>query len=208
MSLKQGKRVVAACFVAWGLVGVTTASAQQERTVDVGVQVNALRLSEFDTGDAGVGIESAWRVTPLLAIEGALSWFPGGGDDETSRVENQGRVLGLVGVRSGIQRGPVELFARARPGFLRFADKGPVPCIAIFPPPLECQVLGGYTAFVTELGAGARFGFGAESRAYVSFDVGDLLVRYDKQAIRPDGSVTDGFVSHNLLASVGVGWKF
>lgn len=207
MSVKQRARV-AACLAACGLVGAA-ASAQQERTVDVGVQLNALRLSEFDTGDAGIGIESAWRLTPLLAIDGALSWFPGGGADDTPRVDRQGRTLGLIGVRSGIQRGAMELFARARPGFLRFADRSPVPCIAIFPPPLECQVLGGYTSFVTELGGGARIGFGAAGRAYVSFDVGDLLVRYGNQAIRPDGTATEGgFVSHNLLASVGAGWKF
>lgn len=209
MSWRSKIGVAIVCLAAGNAFTAAAAFAQTDSRVDVGVQLNTLRLGEFDTTDVGIGVEGAWRIAPLLAIDGALSWLPGNGDDGAPQVEDQGRLLGLIGVRSGVQRGPVEVFGRVRPGFLRFSDESPVPCILIFPPPLTCQVLGGKTTFVTEIGGGLRFSLGQAQRAYISFDIGDLLVRYDGPAIRPDGSVSDdGFVSHNLLTSVGVGWRF
>lgn len=184
-------------------------SFAQERRFELGGQVTTLRLSEFDTTDVGVGVQAGWRLNPLFAVDGALSWFPAGGDDAFPRIERQQRVLGVAGIRAGVQSGPLEFFARARPGFLRFGAEDDVACILIFPAPLECQVLAGHTSFVTELGGGVRVAFGPERRTFVSFDIGDLLVRYGRQALRPGGEVSDdGFVSHNLTAGVGVGWRF
>jgi hypothetical protein len=189
--------------------GVTPARAQDDRGLELGGQLTTLRLSEFDTTDVGGGIHAGWRLGTVFVLDGALNWFPGGDDDEGPRVEGQRRVLGVAGVRAGVQSGRIELFGRARPGFLRFSEKENVPCIAIFPTPLECQVLSGQTSFVTELGGGVRIQLDAGGRMYLSFDISDLLVRYGSEALRPSGEATeDGFVSHNLLAGVGLGWTF
>ena len=45
-------------------------------------------------------------------------------------------------------------------------------------------------------------------RTRLSVDAGDLLVRYGVNALRPRGQITDGFVSHNLLMSAGLGLRF
>jgi hypothetical protein len=191
------------------LIVVASAAAQDDRRFEAGAQITTLRLGEFDTTDIGVGVQAGWRLGPVLTIDGALTFFPRNGEDGAARIDGQRKVLGVAGVRLGGQAGPVELFARARPGFLAFAAQDFVACIAIFPTPLECQVLAGETTFVTEIGGGIRVALGGARRAYLSVDVGDLLVRYGFEALRPNGETTeDGFVSHNLVAGVGVGWRF
>ena len=198
-----------AAIVFIGVLAAAGPAFAQERRVELGGQVTTLRLSEFETTDAGVGVMAGWRLNPVLAVDGALSWFPGGDDDGFPRVDRQQRVLGLAGIRAGVRSGALELYARARPGFLRFDAEDNVPCIAIFPPPLDCQVLTGHTSFVTELGGGVRIGLGAERRTFLSFDISDLLVRYGRQAIRRGERISeDGFVSQNLAAGVGIGWTF
>ena len=206
--IRKRVQTITVCLLLLGLAGARAAAAQDQGSFEFGGQLATVRLGEFDAGDVGIGVNGAWRVTPLFAVEGALSWFPGG-DAEEDRIKGQQKLLGLVGVRAGIQRGPLELFARARPGFLRFSGEDNVPCILIFPVPLECQLLAGQTSFVTEIGAGAHVAVGRSQRMFVSFDIGDLLVRYGSESLRPNGEVSeDGFVSHNLVANVGVGWKF
>ncbi len=206
--IRRRVQILTVCMLVWGVAAVRPAVAQDAPSLELAAQVATLRLSEFDTTDVGIGVNAAWRLTPLLAVDGALSWFPGSDDDE-QRIERQGRVLGLAGLRAGVQSGPLELFGRVRPGFLRFSGQDNVACILIFPVPLECQVLGGQTSFVTEIGGGVRVAVGETRRMFVSFDLGDLLVRYGSESLRPNGDVSeDGFVSHNLTANVGVGWKF
>ena len=47
-----------------------------------------------------------------------------------------------------------------------------------------------------------------DGRLRLRFDIGDLLVRYNLAALRPNGESTDGFVGHNFLTSIGVDWRF
>lgn len=153
-------------FAAIFLIGsaVVPAYAQSPANgIEAGGHVSVLRLSEFNTTDAGVGVNVAWHVTPIVALDGALTWFPG--DDTapaSARISNQQRLLGLVGARPGIRRGPLELFARARAGFLRFAPLEHTVCVAVttVPPPLECNLATGYTAWTADLGGGMAFDTG------------------------------------------------
>ena len=209
MDSSRGVRVAVGCVLACCVAAVTPSYAQDGRRFELGGQLTTLRLSEFETTDVGVGVQAGWRLTPVVAVDGALTWFPGGDDGGFPRIERQQRMLGVVGLRAGVESGRMELFARARPGFLRFAAEDNVPCILIFPPPLSCQVLGGHTSFVTELGGGVRLALDRDRRMFLSFDIGDLLVRYGRQSMRRNDEISDdGFVSHNLVAGVGVGWRF
>lgn len=195
-------------FAATFVMGASQAQAQPaDGPVEVGAQVNILRLGELDITDVGVGLTGAWHIMPRLAIDGTLSWFPGDGD-APDRAKTQQRTLGLIGVRSGITRGRVDFFGRARVGVLRFAEQDAVACIRIFPEPLECQLASGYTAFATDLGGDVIARIDDAGRWRVRFDIGDLLVRYDREALRPNGERTEGFISHNLLTSVGLVWRF
>ena len=166
-------------------------------------QLSILRLNEFGIADVGVGIDGAWHVTPQLAIEGTVAWFPGETAFETDSVASQYRVLGLVGVRSGITQGRFEIYGRGRVGFLRFGEQDSRICTLIFPATLGCRLASGYTALAADLGAGISTPLTADRRLRLRFDIGDLLVRYDLAAFRPNGESSDGFVGHNLLTQIG-----
>ena len=81
-------------------------------------------------------------------------------------------------------------------------------CILIFPTPLSCQLAGGYTAFAAEVGGGASVGLIPSGRLRASLEAGDLMVRYGFTSFRPGGTTTDGFISHNLLVTIGAAWRF
>ena len=81
-------------------------------------------------------------------------------------------------------------------------------CIAIFPAPLNCQLAEGYTAFAGDFRGGASVDLAQEGRLRAHVEAGDLLVRYGRQALRPGGNTTDGFISHNLVATFGLLWRF
>jgi hypothetical protein len=202
-------RVTGALFLSLFLCAADRAAAQDGR-FELSGQLMTLQLGEFDATDIGAGVQAAWRLTPAIAIDGTFAWVAGGDEISSSLFENQQRVLGLAGLRAGISLGRAEIFGRARPGFLRFNHQDSAVCIAIaaFPLPLGCQLATGYTAVVFDAGAGARVGLDRARRTYLRLDAGDLMIRYGLEAYRPNGQMTDGFVGHNFVFSIGVGRTF
>jgi len=206
---RLGTLITIATFAVVTAGAAAPAFAQDAGRGEIGAQVSTLSISEFDTTAVGAGVQAGWRLTPGLTIEGALNIYPGG---DGTPIEDQRKLLGVVGVRTGVSFGGLELVARARPGFLNFAEQANVPCILIFPTPLSCRVASGYTAFVTELGGGVRVPLGS-NRLQLTVDVSDLLVRYssDEEFLRMNGDardITDSVLSHNLLFNAGVNWRF
>ena len=201
--------VTAGRTVLIALLAATAGSSQamaQTQGAEVGGHVDVLRLSELSTTDAGVGPDVVWRFSPLIAIDGSLTWYPSASTAGSS--QHQQRTLGLAGVRAGVTAGTVDLFARARGGFLRFGSQPATVCILIFPPPLSCQLAAGYTAFAGDVGGGASVALIPSGRLRASVGAGDLMVRYGFQALRPNGATTDSFISHNLLLTIGAAWQF
>jgi hypothetical protein len=193
------------------LMAVMAGSSQamaQTHGAEVGGHVGVLRLSELDTTDVGVGADAVWHVAPALGIDGAFTWFPGSDPSTGGSGRRQQRTLGLAGLRTGISAGSVDLFARGRAGFLRFGSEPATACILIFPAPLVCQLAGGYTAFAAEVGGGVSVGLIPSGRLRASLEAGDLMVRYGFTSFRPNGTTTDGFISHNLLVTIGAVWQF
>lgn len=209
-SVKQ--RLVPPCrTLLIALMAATAGSSQamaQAHGAEVGGHVGVLRLSELSTTDTGVGADVAWRFSPSLAIDGAFTWFPGSDASTGALDRRQQRTLGLAGLRAGVSAGAVDLFARGRAGYLRFGSQSATACILIFPTPLVCQLAGGYTAFAAEVGGGASVAVIPSGRLRASVSAGDLMVRYGVQALRPDGTTTEGFISHNLLVTIGAAWQF
>jgi len=193
------------------LMAVMAGSSQamaQTHGAEVGGHVGVLRLSELDTTDVGVGAEAVWHVAPALGIDGGFTWFPGSDASSGGSGRRQQRTLGLAGLRTGISAGSVDLFARGRAGFLRFGSEPATACILIFPTPLVCQLAGGYTAFAAEVGGGVSVGLIPSGRLRAALEAGDLMVRYGFTSFRPNGTTTDGFISHNLLVTIGAVWQF
>jgi len=104
--------------------------------------------------------------------------------------------------------GRARLFARVRPGFLRVQEApGPLVCLAIFPPPLTCELASGRTLTVFDLGGGVDVAMG--ERTFVRMDAGDRLVKYPGPVFDTDRKVHDeAFFGHDLRVAVAGGLRF
>ena len=117
-------RVLILCAATITLDAPRAAAQTSEPGVEIGGQLNVLHISEFEITDLGPGVDAAWHLTPRIAIDGMLAWFPGETKFEIYSIASQHRVLGLVGVRSGVTRGRIDMYGRGRLGFLRSGEKG------------------------------------------------------------------------------------
>lgn len=124
------------------------------------------------------------------------------------------KVQGLFGVKAGRRYERVGLFAKARPGFVHFAEgdlEQVGSCLSVFPPPLGCFETRGRTDFALDLGGVVELY--PSSRTLLRFDVGDtvLWTRAHNVPVRALGGVVVGVpdaTTHNFQGSVGFGFRF
>ena len=206
------RRLLVAMLTAALSVTMSSGAAAQTTTspFEAGGEVDTLHLSESRITGIGVGGTAKWTFTRGWALDGLVSFFPTSWQSTpATRVPSQRLMLALAGVRPSVMLGRVTLSARARAGVLDFLENDqPFPCIRIFPAPLECQLPAGYTAAAFELGGEADVALDDAGRLRLRVGGSDLMVRYGLHAFRRNGSITDGFISHNLLMTAGVGWRF
>ncbi len=176
------------------------------KSFQVGFHFSVIDSSEFDNSDVGVGGRVSWHPSSLIGTEAELTFYSSDFADEPAFSKR--RVEGLFGVTVGPQLGRLRPFARLRPGFVDVAEApGPFPCIAIFPPPLACQLGAGDTLFALDLGGGVEFQ--PTDRTFVRVDVGDRAVRYPAPVLDSNGTVRDdAFFGHDFRFQIGGGFQF
>ena len=187
--------------IAFALLAGGEVSAQER--FDASAHIAIARSSEFDATDTGVGGRFSWHPSGLLGAEAEMTFYPAGFPNGFSF--SQSRIEGLFGVTVGPRFNRVRPFARLRPGFLAFRGE-PVVCILIFPPPLPCELAGGRTLFVVDLGGGVEL-FPAR-RALIRVDVGDRVVKYPGPSFRNGRATQESFYSHDFRVSAGAGVRF
>jgi hypothetical protein len=162
--------------------------------------------SQFDASDAGIGGRVGWQATPLVGVEAEVVHYPS--HFTGARPFSRARVEGLFGATVGPRRGRVRPFARVRPGFLRVQEAPePLACIAIFPPPLACELASGRTLTAIDLGGGVDVSVG--ERTFVRMDAGDRLVKYPGPVLDNDRNVHDeAFFGHDFRIAVAGGLRF
>jgi hypothetical protein len=193
-------------FAVMTSLAATVARAQSSRLEASGL-LAVSHLTELDTTDVGFGGRLGFAATPLFSFEGELSFFPSDIPDRIAVTSS--RLEGLFGVKVGPRFDRFSVFAKARPGFLRFAEAPePIPCIEIFPPPLSCVLAGGETVFALDLGGGLEL-YPTE-RSLLRFDLSDLMLKYPGPVFNRDREAfTDGgFWGHNLRFTIGGGYRF
>lgn len=200
-------RLIAVCFV---LMTVLTGRASAQSSADsfqVGAQLTVARSGQFESTELGIGGRVSWHPISMLGFESEIDLYPADfpGDEvpfSTRRVE------GLFGVTAGPRLARVRPFAKIRAGFLRYSPPTVgFPCIAIFPPPLNCLMAAGGTRPIFDIGGGVEVF--TSDRTFIRIDAGDRMVRL------PAPTLVDGFTlreteffGHDFRVSVGGGLRW
>ena len=148
----------------------------------------------------------SWHPVEVVGIESEVNLYPGDFPDQ--RPFSRGRVEGLFGVTVGPRFDRVRPFARLRSGFLSVREAPrPLVCIAIFPPPLSCDLASGRTLAVFDIGGGVEVF--ATRTVFVRVDAGDRLLKYSGPVIDNNHTRQDGsFFGHDFRFAAGVGLRF
>jgi hypothetical protein len=159
-------------------------SRSETPKVEVGVQYSLLRFTDADVTDSGVGGRITYNLSDNFGIETEFNFFP----QERLNFANitsldSQRMQGLFGAKYGIRSEKFGIFAKARPGFVRFGE-GSSPL--------------GQSATEFALDLGGVFEIYPSRPVALRFDVGNTLIRFGAQ----------NFTSNNLQFTSGVAFRF
>jgi hypothetical protein len=162
---------------------------------------------------AGVGGRLTIDLTPHVALEGELAFYPKDRIDGVIRETSAGtyqivgdrrRTDALFGVKVGTRFDRFGVFGKARPGVTRLADRGTgcegpgCAVILMLIAPYQYR-----TEFAFDFGGGVEMYPTARTVARV--EVGDTMIRHRSAAPPcPAGECT----SHNLSTRLGIGYRF
>ena len=199
--MRLRRELLAAAFL---FVLHTAASAQ---SLEIGGHVASSQWGEFDGTDIGVGARVTFKPVPLIGVDAELTWYPG--DFPPDGIPfSRGRMEGMFGATVGPRMTGFRPFVKAAGGFLNITPTDrPFPCIAIYPPPLSCQMASGDTLPAFELGGGVELD--ATARTFIRADVTARLLKYpgptlDRDFERHD----DAFFAGALRFTIGGGFRF
>ena len=200
-------RGIGISLIVWRILASDCALAQaRAERFEIGGQIAATTLRQFDGHDVGLGVRVGWRPVGMLGLEAEFNLYPA---DFPDRVPfTHARIEGLFGATMGPRFSRVHVFGRLRPGFVVFADAPrPIACIAIFPPPLSCSLAAGDTLFALDAGGGVEIA--ATANTFFRLDAGDRLVRYPGPTFDVNRRVrSNAFLAHDFRFAAGGGLRF
>ena len=224
------------CFILAILVfnGIGVIAQSDQQKFEVGGQISVLgvptRTVTVNLGGVsitadrkllvGFGGRLGYYFSKYLALEAELNVFPRDRD-----IEGGTKLQGGVGLKAGKRFDKVGVFAKARPGVVRFS-KGNyelIPealCGAINPPPITCFSQTSNTNLAFDLGG--VFELYPSKRTIVRFDTGDTLIRHGSRNVAAVQSAPPGTLVparlvvihvasetvHNFQMGVGFGFRF
>ena len=177
-----------------------------DRPISLGAVVAGVASGEFDSSEAGLGVQFAWQPTPLIGAEVEVVIHPA--DLGADPAFSSGHVETLFGVTVGPRIGRWRPFAKVRPGIIRYwQSPEPIACIAIFPAPVHCTLAGGRTVAAFDFGGGIERVMG--DRAFVRLDAGDRMLAFPGPVRDSSGTAhEDGYFAHDLRFAVTIGVMF
>ena len=193
-------------FVIALFLSIACASPSVAQSFEASAHFSSSRWSEFDGADNGIGGRVGWQPSSMIGIEGELTWYPSDFPDGIAFTRS--RVEGLFGATIGPRIDRVRPFAKVAAGFLKVgATPGAFACIAIFPPPLNCQLAGGDTLPAYEIGGGVSVD--VTRRAFVRADITDRILKYPGPTLDSNFDIHDeGYFGHALRFTLGAGVRF
>ena len=179
------------------LLMVPTQNAQaqsQSETpkVEIGAHYTFLRFRDFapSINDNGVGARMTLNLADSFGLEGELNFFrqKRTNDIVFPAFVDSARTQGLFGVKTGLRSEKAGIFAKFRPGFVRFGESGVIPGQS-------------FTQFALDIGG--VFELYPSRSVALRFDIGDTVVRFGSNF-----TGGDSFYSNNLQISTGVAFRF
>ena len=172
-----------------------------------------ITLQKDRTNVLGFGGRFGYNFSKSLAFESEVNFFP-----RDRGVEGGRKTQALFGGKVGKRFENVGVFAKARPGFIRF-EKGdyfqPGGCPTVFPPPLGCYRPVATTNFAIDLGGVLEYY--PSKNTVIRFDAGDTIIRFDTRIAAADQAPPrvglaafskPAETTHNFQSSVGIGFRF
>jgi hypothetical protein len=198
----------------FSLLRVETLTADSTGIVCVTIPCPTIAFSHGNETELGFGPRIGYNATSYLTLEAELNFFPRDRDLEGGR-----KVQGLFGAKVGKRFDKAGIFAKARPGFVRFSrgdyqGRPTALCPAVFPPPIGCFQPVAKTNFAIDIGGVAELY--PSKNTIIRFDAGDTIIRFGNRRVAATSNTLTSLVvvplasqtKHNLQASVGFGFRF
>lgn len=217
-----------ALFVLFAFCVVQARAQSGDKRFEVGGQFSVLRVptrivtasgstlvaNEGRDTNYGFGGRFGYRLSKYFTLEAEGNFF-----HRDNLLDDGRKVQGFFGVKAGKRFQKVGVFAKARPGFVRYSRgdyRFVAPCIALFPPPIGCFQPVARTDFAIDVGG--VFEYYPSKRTIIRFDAGDTIVRFpdrNASAFQTNSPVfslvvlpTAAGTKHHFQSSVGFGFRF
>lgn len=170
--------------------------------------------------ESGFGGRFTFNINRALAVEGEINFTPSIATlNERSRNGQSTNIFPpggkktqfLAGVKYGIRREKWGIFAKARPGAIRFSAYPTIVGRFVVPSPTGGQPLDvllfeqEFPATFFNLDVGGVFEYYPSRKTVFRVDVGDTIIRYGAQKPK---NINPTFTRHNFQTSVGFGFRF
>jgi hypothetical protein len=193
---------------------VPTPTANSTGIVCVTIPCPTTALTRDTHTDLGFGPRIGYNATSYLTLEAEMNFFPRDRDLEGGR-----KVQGLFGAKAGKRFEKAGIFAKARPGFVRFSRGDFIGsplgiCPAVFPLPIGCFQPVSRTNFAIDIGGVAELY--PSTNTIIRLDAGDTIIRFGDRRVAANSNTLSSLVvvplaaetKHNLQLSVGFGYRF
>jgi hypothetical protein len=200
-----------------------SAQTTDVQKIEVGLQFTSITKPDYSGGstEPGVGARFTFNFNRSVAFEAVGNFFPhscrycGGNLADNSGIIEQG----LFGIKVGKRLEKWGIFAKARPGVVRFGQGQTIYTINGTGPTASVSVVRkGQSNFATDLGGVLEFY--PSKRVVTRFDFGDTLIHYGSRqsnflSFDPTTGApilvpftTRSETRHNFQFMAGVAWRF
>lgn len=204
---RLGSMIAAMVFAVAGMAAAQPGPSRYE----VGLQGSVLRLSDFDTTNAGIGARFTVNLSRWAALEAEGSFYP---QDDLAlppssipdlRIRHyRKRTEGFIGAKVGYRGERFGLFAKVRPGFSSLSERKGLEMCEGTACPLALLIRPEYrTELAMDLGGVLEFY--PSSRLVARVELGDTIIRHRSIAPPCWGETC---TSNNVTSKFGIGFGF
>ena len=193
---------------------VPTLTANSTGIVCVTIPCPTTAVTRHTHTDFGFGPRIGYNATSYLTLEAELNFFR-----RDRELEGGRKLQGLFGAKAGRRFEKAGIFAKARPGFVRFSKGDYVGsplalCPAVFPLPIGCFQPASRTNFAIDIGGVAELY--PSTNTIIRLDAGDTIIRFGDRRVAANSNTLSTLVvvpvasetKHNLQVGIGFGYRF